>query len=88
MDGSPGKALAHLHDVIVAPAAEDVRDENSNSILAGELARAIQFGQHAINPGSVADLRRIAARAGVDWATVAPQGFETDDEQEEEAANG
>lgn len=83
---SPGKALAHLHDVIVAP--EDVGDDDSNSILAGELARAIRFGQHAINPASVADLRRIAARAGIDWAAVAPQGFEVDDEQEEEAVHG
>lgn len=76
---SPGKALAHLHDVIVAPETDD-EDAMGGSILKGELARAIEFGGHAVNPGAVADLRRLAAAAGFDWASLTENGFESDDE--------
>ncbi len=76
-----GKALAHIHDVIVAPEMED-DDHGGGSILKGELARAIEFGRHAINPGAVADLNRIAAAAGLDWTSLTENGFETDDEDE------
>lgn len=79
---SPGKALAHLHDVIVVPETDD-EDAMGGSILKGELARAIEFGGHAINPGAVADLRRLAAAAGFDWAALTENGFEADDETDE-----
>jgi superfamily II DNA or RNA helicase len=72
----PGKALAHVHDVVVAPEAEDA-DELGGSILKGELARAIEFGTHAINPAAVTDLKRLAAQAGIDWSDLS-NGFETD----------
>lgn len=78
----PGKALAHLHDVIVVPETDD-DDAMGGSILKGELARAIQFGTHAVNPGAVADLRRMAAAAGLDWAEFTENGFEADDATEE-----
>lgn len=76
-----GKALAHIHDVIVAPEVDD-DDHGGGSILKGELARAIEFGRHAINPGSVADLNRIAAAAGLDWTSLTENGFESDEEDE------
>lgn len=76
---APGKALAHIHDVIVAPELDD-DDALGGSILKGELARAIEFGSHAINPGAVADLRRIAAAAGFDWTSLTANGFEVDDD--------
>lgn len=79
---SPGKALAHLHDVIVAPEVDD-EDAMGGSILKGELARAIEFGGHAVNPGAVADLRRLAAAAGFDWASLTENGFELDNETDE-----
>jgi len=79
---SPGKALAHLHDVIVAPEADD-EDAMGGSILKGELARAIEFGGHAVNPGAVADLRRLAAAAGFDWVSLTENGFELDNETDE-----
>ena len=79
---SPGKALAHLHDVIVAPEMDD-DDAMGGSILKGELARAIEFGSHAVNPGAVADLRRLAAAAGFDWASLTKNGFELDNETDE-----
>lgn len=78
-----GKALAHIHDVIVVPEVED-DDHGGGSILKGELARAIEFGRHAINPGAVADLNRIAAAAGLDWTSLTENGFETDDEDEDD----
>lgn len=74
----PGKALAHLHDVIVAPETDD-DDSMGGSILKGELSRVIEFGSHAVNPGAVADLRRLAAAAGFDWAALIESGFETDE---------
>lgn len=79
---SPGKALAHLHDVIVAPELDD-EDAMGGSILKGELARAIEFGGHAVNPGAVADLRRLAAAAGFDWSSLTENGFELDNEIDE-----
>ncbi|WP_129793965.1 DEAD/DEAH box helicase family protein [Sphingosinicella sp. CPCC 101087] len=79
----PGKALAHLHDVVVVPEAND-EDAMGGSILKGELARAIEFGSHAVNPGAVADLRRIAAATGFDWASVTGNGFESDDSETDE----
>ena len=80
---SPEKFLAHLHDVVVVPEHDD-SDTMSGSILKAELSRAIEFGSHAINPGAVADLRRLAAASGFDWETLAEVGFETDDEDIEE----
>lgn len=72
-----GKTLAFLHDVIVAPHASDEGD--GNSILAGEIARAIEFGSHAINPASVTDLQLLAHSIGLAW-TSAAGGFEIDDD--------
>lgn len=79
----PGKSLAHLHDVVVVPEDDD-EDGMGGSILKGELARAIEFGSHAINPAAVADLRRLAAAAGIDWSQMTDNGFETDEEEAEE----
>lgn len=74
-----GKSLAFLHDVIVAPHASDEGD--GNSILASEIARAIEFGSHAINPASVTDLKLLAHSIGLDW-NAASGGFEIDDESD------
>lgn len=79
---SPGKTIAHLHDAVVVPEDED-EDAMGGSILKGELARAIEFGGHAINPAAVADLRRIAAAANIEWAEMTDNGFELDEEEEE-----
>ncbi len=83
---APGKVLAHLHDVIVVPEPGDA-DTAENSILQGELARAIEFGSHAINPAAVADLQRLAAAAGIDWTQFTEDGFEADELEEEETAD-
>ncbi len=80
---SPGKSIAYLHDVVVMPEDDD-EDAHGGSILRAELARSIEFGRHAINPGAVADLRRLAAASGLDWASLSVLGFETDDVEGEE----
>lgn len=77
-----GKTLAFLHDVIVAPHVSDEGD--GNSILAGEIARAIEFGSHAINPASVTDLKLLAHSVGLDW-NAASGGFEVDDDIDDRA---
>ncbi|CUU14219.1 DNArepair protein CDS [Bradyrhizobium sp.] len=77
-----GKTLAFLHDVIVAPHTSDEGD--GNSILAGEIARAIEFGGHAINPASVTDLKLLAHSVGLDWE-AASGGFEVDDGSDDSA---
>jgi superfamily II DNA or RNA helicase len=77
----PGKALAHIHDVLVAPQI-DGNEPPGLSILEGEISRAIEFGANAINPGCVADLRRLAAEHGLDWAAAARGGYEDDDDDE------
>jgi superfamily II DNA or RNA helicase len=76
---APGKVLAHLHDVLVVPEIQDTDDPGA-AVLKGELARAIEFGHSAINPGAVTDLKRLAAAAGLDWESLTGAGFEDDDE--------
>lgn len=75
-----GKWLAHIHDVLVTPGEGDTGD--GTSIVAAEIARAIEFGKHAENPGSITDLKLIAVRMGIDW-TTASGGFEVDSDDDE-----
>jgi superfamily II DNA or RNA helicase len=72
---SPGKNLAYIHDVVVVPHSKDEGD--GTSILVGEIARAIEFGSHAINPACVTDLKLLAIQIGLDWS-AATGGFEDD----------
>lgn len=76
---APQKVLAHLHDVLVVPEIQDADDPGA-AVLKGELARAIEFGESAINPGAVTDLKRLAAAAGLDWEALTGAGFEDDEE--------
>lgn len=76
---APGKALAYIHDtIVVPPPAPEKRD--SDPILAGELARAVEFAQHAENPASAGDLQQIAIDAGIEWRTMLMTGIEDADE--------
>jgi superfamily II DNA or RNA helicase len=83
---APGKVLAHVHDAIVMPPANEhaVGDEDAEArrdpITAGELARAIEFAAGADNPAATGDLRRIAIDAGIDWETLTGAGSEDDDD--------
>lgn len=72
---SPNKLIANLHDAIVLPQEFSA---DGTGILETELARAIQFGQGAINPESVTQLQLIANRFGLDYLGLAEEGVEDD----------
>ncbi len=76
---APGKALAYIHDAIVVPPVR--RDKREfDPILTGELARAVEFAQHAENPAAAADLQQIAIDAGIEWRSMVATGVEDDDD--------
>ena len=54
------------------------------AILEGELSRAIEFGSHALNPGCITDLERLAIRHGIDWKVLSNSGVEEENEDGEE----
>lgn len=74
-----GKQVAVLHDAIVVPVNADDEPEQI-SLLKSELARAIEFSDHAINKGAGAELRKIAISMGVNPDSLLDSGFEEDEE--------
>ena len=79
---SPGKLFAHLYDAITVPIIEEDEDTKALSIITGELARAIQFGEGAENPACVTDLKNIAVDFHIDYRTLNDEGIEEEDEDE------
>jgi len=79
---SPTKSISHVYDVLVTPLF-DPDEPPALAILEGELARAIEFGTHAINPGCITDLQRLAIENGVDWTKLIDVGLEDDEEEKE-----
>lgn len=80
---APKKALAYVHDAIVLPtkAEQPAGGERvPDPITAGELARAVEFAQHADNPASAADLQQIAIEMGIDWRSLLTNGIEDADD--------
>ena len=78
---APKKALAYVHDAIVLPPKPKAADdETADPITAGELARAVEFAQHADNPASAADLQQIAIEMGIDWRSLLTKGIEDADD--------
>lgn len=79
---APNKALAYVHDAIVLPPKGSPGDAETTAdpITAGELARAVEFAQHADNPASAADLQQIAIEAGIEWRNLLTKGVEDADE--------
>jgi superfamily II DNA or RNA helicase len=75
----PGKALSHIHDIVVTPLF-DPDEPPTTAILQGELSRAIEFGAHALNPGCVTDLERLAIEHGIQWDQITGEGFEDEDD--------
>lgn len=73
----PGKPYAAVHDVLVVPnGARD--DAIATRLLAGELARAVEFGRGALNPSSITDIERLALRFDFDLGSLAEAGVEDD----------
>jgi superfamily II DNA or RNA helicase len=79
---APGKALAYIHDAIVLPLKSTPADSEAtiDPITAGELARAVEFAQHADNPAAAADLQQIAIEAGIEWRSLLTEGVEDADD--------
>jgi superfamily II DNA or RNA helicase len=77
---APNKTLAYVHDAIVVPPRNAAPPgQIEDPITAGELARAIEFAEHAANPASAADLRQVAIDAGIDWRRLLREGVEDED---------
>lgn len=74
---SAGKSVAVIHDVLVTPPGEHEESEDT-AILEGEIARAINFGKSALNPGCIAELERIAATYGIEITDLDESGIEDD----------
>lgn len=79
---SRGKSVSHVYDVLVTPQFSS-DEPPALSFLEGELARAIEFGAHAINPGCITDLQRLALEHGVQWEKFTSIGLEDDGADEE-----
>ena len=77
---APGKSIAHIHDAIVLPLGMD-QDVPIGSMVRGELARAIEFGQHALNPDGIVKLKAIAVRYGLEWQELVEEGIEVDEDE-------
>ena len=75
---SEGKDFAYLFDTIVTPYEEEEGILKNNSILEGELARAIQFGGWAMNPSCITKLKNIAIKYDVDINLASKEGEEDD----------
>lgn len=80
---SPGKVYARLYDAIAVPNVEEGEDVKSLSIIAGELSRAIQFGEGAVNPICVAKLKNIAIDYHIDFNELYENGLEEDEDNEQ-----
>jgi len=79
---SPTKSISHVYDVLVTPLF-DPDEPPALAILEGELSRAIEFGSHALNPGCITDLQRLAIEHGVDWKNLSNVGLEDDEDEKE-----
>lgn len=76
---SEGKVLAYIYDAIVLPANLAGDAPPGTAFVEAELARALEFGRHSINPGSIAELQLIAVEAGLDVEKLVCEGMEQDD---------
>jgi superfamily II DNA or RNA helicase len=77
---APNKPLAYVHDAIVVPPRTTEERRPLDPITAGELARAVEFAQHADNPAAAADLQQIAIDAGIEWRTMINNGVEDEED--------
>lgn len=80
---APGKHFAEINDALVLP-VEDSPEPEEIALLRGELSRAAQFAEGAVNDTVKFQIRRIAREMGVSLGGVATQsGVESEEEKEE-----
>jgi superfamily II DNA or RNA helicase len=73
---APGKTYATIHDVIVVPRRTPQTQRSDFTLIEGELARAVEFGRHAVNPTAIADLQTIAIDWEIDIHETVEEGIE------------
>jgi len=79
---SDGKAVAHIHDLLVLPTTvfnEKDKDDPRLNILGGEIVRSHEFGKSALNPAARTDLERIALQFSADYKELLGVGFEDEE---------
>jgi superfamily II DNA or RNA helicase len=77
-----GKSVANIHDVLVLPSTpeEDSAEEDRRvNIIAGEIARSLEFGRSAMNPAAITDLERIALKFTNDYKALLGEGYEDEE---------
>lgn len=67
---SPGKTHSWLYDAIVIPCETDSESVKSDSIICGELSRAIQFASWSDTPTADTRLRMIAAKYNITYSDL------------------
>jgi len=72
---APGKTLAVIHDILVAPISLENEPEQL-SLLKSELARAIEFSESAVNRTAGAEIRALAASLGFNPESLRDEGIE------------
>lgn len=77
---APHKHIATIHDAIVVPVKGDDEEEQL-SLLKSELARAIEFADHAVNQTANAQLREIAIDMGIEVSELIDVGLEEEDDE-------
>lgn len=70
-----GKYFAKIYDAVVVPNVRASNLEN-DSIMIGELKRAISFAEGATNPKSKIDLIELAMKFNINLETIFPQALE------------
>ena len=74
----PGKNMSVIHDAIVKPVSAEAEPEQLG-LLSGELIRAIEFADGALNMSAGAELRAISMEMGIEIDDlVARDGLEND----------
>jgi len=72
---APDKVSAHIYDVLVVP-SECVNGDAPDRYVYGEMARCVEFGEHALNPSAVASVRVRLTELGIDLQELAVTGVE------------
>jgi superfamily II DNA or RNA helicase len=77
-----GKSVANIHDVLVLPSISEEASAGEDArvnIVAGEIARSLEFGRSAMNPAAITDLERIALTFSNDYKALLGEGYEDEE---------
>ncbi|WP_242618371.1 DEAD/DEAH box helicase family protein [Edaphobacter modestus] len=77
-----GKSVANIHDVLVLPSISEEASAGEDprvNIVAGEIARSLEFGRSAMNPAAITDLERIALTFSNDYKALLGEGYEDEE---------